>query len=509
MAGSAKNPRVLIVTPEVTYLPKEMGHIAVGLSAKAGGLADVSAALISALFDQGADVHVALPNYRTLFNAQLAPILTKELSIIRKKMPDDRIHLAEDRAFFYMQGVYSNYGEENIKIALAFQREVINNILPFVRPDLIHCNDWMTGLIPAVARKMGIPCLFTIHNIHTVKETLARIEDMGIDAAYFWEHLYYDNMAYDYERTRNENPVDFLTSGVFASHFVNTVSPTFLVEVAQRHHSFIKPSLQQELANKLYAECAAGILNAPDSSYDPSTDPSVFQQYTAENVMPAKRANKRLLQRTMGLIEDPRAPVFFWPSRLDSVQKGCQLLAEILYAVVARYRKEKLQVVFVADGEFKKHFENIVRIHGIEDRVADWGFDERMARLAYAGSDFILMPSRFEPCGLPQMIGPLYGALSVAHDTGGLHDTVEHLDADRGTGNGFVFKHYDSQGLSWAMDQAMAFHKLPQAAKRAQIQRIMTQSAVRFTHEVCARQYIDLYEKMLQRPLIVGQGQGA
>jgi starch synthase/alpha-amylase len=86
---------------------------------------------------------------------------------------------------------------------------------------------------------------------------------------------------------------------------------------------------------------------------------------------------------------------------------------------------------------------------------------------------------------------------------------VEHLDADRGTGNGFVFKHYDSQGLSWAMDQAMAFYKLPQAAKRAQIQRIMTQSAARFTHEVCARQYIDLYEKMLQRPLIVGQGQGA
>ncbi len=245
MSGSAKNPRVLIVTPEVTYLPKEMGHIAVGLSAKAGGLADVSAALISALFDQGADVHVALPNYRSLFNAQLAPILTKELSIIRKKMPDDRIHLAEDRAFFYMQGVYSSYGEENIKIALAFQREVINNILPFVRPDLIHCNDWMTGLIPAVARKMGIPCLFTIHNIHTVKETLARIEDMGIDAAYFWEHLYYDNMAYDYERTRSVNSVDFLTSGVFASHFVNTVSPTFLVEVAQGRHHFIKPSLQR------------------------------------------------------------------------------------------------------------------------------------------------------------------------------------------------------------------------------------------------------------------------
>jgi hypothetical protein len=145
MPSGKRNPRVLIVTPEVTYLPDRMGNLSNYLTAKAGGLADVSAALISALFNQGADVHVALPDYRAIFHDRLAPFLKKEQRTIRNVMPDDRIHLAEDRAFFYLNRVYSSYGGENTRISLAFQREVINNIVPRVRPDLIHCNDWMTG----------------------------------------------------------------------------------------------------------------------------------------------------------------------------------------------------------------------------------------------------------------------------------------------------------------------------------------------------------------------------
>ena len=169
MTSYEANPRVLIATPEVTYLPKGMGNMANYLTAKAGGLADVSAALISALFDQGADVHLALPDYRTMFNDRLPPSVKKQRQAIRRRMPEGRLHLAEDRVFYYMNRVYSSYEYENAKIALAFQREVINNIIPKVQPDLIHCNDWMTGLIPAMARGMGIPCLFTIHNIYSVK----------------------------------------------------------------------------------------------------------------------------------------------------------------------------------------------------------------------------------------------------------------------------------------------------------------------------------------------------
>ena len=255
------NPTILMVTPEVTYLPKGMGDIADNLSAKAGGLADVSASLISALFEQGADIHVALPDYRSMFGAGIAPLQIKKLDAIRRKMPAERIHLAEDRAFFYLNRVYSNYGNENGKISLAFQREVINNIIPRVQPDLIHCNDWMTGLIPAMARQHEIPCLFTIHNIHTVRRPLDYIEDRGIDAASFWQHLFYDGYPSNYEGCRENNLVDFLVSGVFASHFVNTVSETFLAEIVNGQHGFVRESLRRELAAKYEAGCTTGIIN--------------------------------------------------------------------------------------------------------------------------------------------------------------------------------------------------------------------------------------------------------
>ena len=112
------------------------------------------------------------------------------------------------------------------------------------------------------------------------------------------------------------------------------------------------------------------------------------------------------------------------------------------------------------------------------------------------------MPSRFEPCGLPQMIAPIYGTLPVAHDTGGIHDTIAHLDPENNSGNGFLFKTYDSGGLMWAIDQAMGLYELPAKLKQKQVARIMKQSAQTFTHAVTAQQYIALYEKMLQRPLL-------
>ena len=497
-----KNPRVLIVTPEATYLPDRMASHAGFLTAKAGGLADVSAALIKALFDQGADVHVAMPDYRSIFADRLAPFLKKEQSDIRKVMPDDRIHLAEDRAFFYLNRVYSDYGEENTKLAIAFQREVINNIIPRVQPDLIHCNDWMTALIPAMSRRLGIPCLFTIHNIHTVKSTLAYIEDRGIDAAYFWHHLFYEKMIHAYEGARETVPVDFLTSGVFAAHFVNTVSPTFLQEIVTGKFAFISEPLRGEIANKFYAGCAVGILNAPDPVFNPESDIRIAYRYGCGDHVAGKRKNKLLLQKNLGLIEDKNAPVFFWPSRLDPIQKGCQLLAEIFYRVISSYWNRNLQIVFVANGDHQRIFRDIVIFHGIQNRVAVCDFNEELEHQVYAAADFILMPSRFEPCGLPQMIAPIYGTLPVAHDTGGIHDTIAHLDPENNSGNGFLFKTYDSGGLMWAIDQAMGFYELPAKLKQKQVARIMKQSAQTFTHAITAQQYIALYEKMLQRPLL-------
>ena len=498
----SRNPRILIVTPEITYLPQAMGSMAMLLKAKAGGLADVSASLVTALFGLGADVHVALPHYRSMFHVDIARFMHHELRTYRKVLPKTRIHLAEDRVFYYRDAVYSRHGFESHKIALAFQREVINNIVPLVNPDLIHCNDWMTGLIPAMARRLGIPALFTVHNIHTHEMTLAAIEDGGIDAARFWHHLYFKRLPHNYEETRADNPVDFLASGIFAAHFVNTVSPTFLNEVCEGRHGFLPWAFRSELLAKKTAGYARGILNAPDPSYNPSSDDLIEYRYSADNAVAGKLQNKRELQDRLGLIGDDAAPLFFWPSRLDPVQKGCQLLTKILYEVVSSYWKDNLQIVLVANGPYQRHFHDIVRQHGFLERVAVCDFEEGLSHLAYAASDFLLMPSLFEPCGLPQMIGAIYGSLPIVRDTGGLHDTVTMLDVERNAGNGFVFEVFDAPGLRWAIDRAMEFYRRPAEVKAVQIARVMREGAAKFNHPVTAREYIDLYETMLCRPIV-------
>ncbi|SLM27439.1 GlgA1 [Desulfamplus magnetovallimortis] len=502
MPNAKYRPRVLIVTPEVTYLPEDMGNMS-NYSAKAGGLADVSAALISSLFDLGGDVHVALPDYRSLFDGYLPKLFNKELKRIKERIENERIHLAEDRVFYYLTHVYSDYFETNLKVALAFQREVMNNIIPRVNPDIIHCNDWMTGLIPGMARQLGIPCLFTIHNIHTVTATLEEIEDRGIDAAAFWHHLYFRRKPENYEESREGNDVDFLASGIFAAHYVNTVSPTFLKEIIEGQHPFVEPCLRKELSNKWFAGCADGVLNAPDPEFNPAIDEMIRYNYGPRNHRIKKRDNKLYLQELLNMETDENAPLFFWPSRLDPVQKGCQLLADILYDIVSHWWEQKLQVVFVASGSFQKHFRDIATIHNIKRRVSVNDFSEVLSHQAFAAADFLLMPSSFEPCGLPQMTGCIYGTLPVVHDTGGLHDTVRHLDPFTGEGNGFVFKIHDSRGLRWAVDEAMAFYLLHPDIREAQIQRIMTQGVLEFNHTACAEKYINLYEKMLQRPFIV------
>jgi starch synthase/alpha-amylase len=284
---------------------------------------------------------------------------------------------------------------------------------------------------------------------------------------------------------------------------VNVVSPTFLEEIVNGKHSFIEPNIRRELINKKHAGCAVGILNAPDPSFNPQSDENLPKNYGPNNYVSGKKENKRFLQKKLELIQDDRAPIFFWPSRLDPLQKGCQLLADIFYRIISSYWDQNLEIVFVANGDYQMVFRDIVNFHELQKRVAILDFSNELEHLTYGASDFILMPSSFEPCGLPQMIAPIYGTLPIAHETGGIRDTIAHLDVDQNTGNGFLFKTFDSNGLFWAVEQAMNFYNLPQKIKSKQIGRIMKESLSTFTHANTARQYIELYETMLQRPLIV------
>ncbi|MBU2429367.1 MAG: glycosyltransferase, partial [Proteobacteria bacterium] len=338
---------------------------------------------------------------------------------------------------------------------------------------------------------------------HTMTSTMAEIEDRGIDAASFWKYLFFKNVPYNYEESRDWNRVDFLTSGVFAAHYVNTVSPTFLKEIVEDRHPFVENCLKTELSNKYYSECATGILNAPEPDYNPAVDLMIDKNYGPKNHAGKKRLNKAYLQKILDLEKNDSAPLFFWPSRLDPVQKGCQLLAQIMYDIVSDYWEDGLQIVSVASGSYQKHFHDIVRFHGLGKRIAVCGFNEALSHQAFAASDFLFMPSSFEPCGLPQMIGPIYGTLPIVFDTGGLHDTVKPLNLETNTGNGFLFNVHDAQGLRWAVDRAMDFYRQDQDIRKKQISRIMIESVLEFNHSRCAQSYIELYEKMLQRPFLV------
>ncbi len=463
-------------------------------------MADVSSSLINALFELGADVHVALPNYSKMFSSEGKDIIQRAKEKIADTLGEQRIHLAEDHIFYKKNQVYD--ATHNHLAALAFQREVINNIIPKVQPDLIHCNDWMTALVPAVSKKINIPCLFTLHNTHSERLTMGEIEDRGIDASEYWENLYFNSAPSNYDDARHNKHVDCLATGIFASHHVNTVSQSFLYEIVEGKHPFIPQAIQTELANKLYSNNASGIINAPDASFNPETDNRIKHHFNSQTHTEGKAANKKQFQQTVGLTEDPNAPLFYWPSRLDPMQKGCQLLADILYQLTADYNEIGLQIGIVASGEYEKHFHDIVNHHALHHRVAVRPFNEKLSRLAYAASDFIIMPSKFEPCGLPQMAAPMYGTIPVVHNTGGIHDTIEHIHLDGKKGNGFRFDDYGTQGLRWAIDEAIKFHNWPQHKKSQTIKRIMTESKLRFNHKTTASAYIELYAKMLGRPII-------
>ncbi|WP_075090994.1 glycogen/starch synthase [Haloferula sp. BvORR071] len=478
-----RRPRILIVTPELNgsgYLGR---NGIPGPRAKAGGLADISTLLVDELSARGIDVRVAMPHFRSLFPD--APM-------------SRRLYLCKDREFFYRRSVYDGSQEANRRAALAFQRDVIQNILPAVKPDIVHCHDWMTGLVPAAAKAMGIKSLFTVHNLHDEITTMAEAEDRGIDAARFWQNLHFGHYPHSYEESRNSNPVSMMASAMNAADHVNTVSPSFLQEMMDGRH-VAGWGLCDVLRGKSHCGAASGILNAPDPSCAPEHDLRIAQCYGAEDHRAGKLANKLQLQRMLGLEEDASAPMLFWPSRLDPTQKGCGLLAHILYQVVNDYSSLGLQVVFVADGPFKPHFEHIVNFHGLQKRVAVCGFEESLSRQAYAASDFVLVPSAYEPCGLAQMVALKYGSLPIVHRTGGLQDTVLHLDAANQRGNGFVFETHDCGGLRWAIDEAVRFFIRPEQEREREIARIMRQSSEAFSPQHTAEAYIKLYEELSGR----------
>jgi len=213
-------PRILFITPEVLFFPDKKADDNKVYSSRSGKKIELFAGLLNDLYQAGLDIQIAQPEYRKLFSFISAGGHESHSS----GLPADRLHLARDRVFYYADDIDVNRDWDNIKICLAFQREIINDLIPMIQPDLLHCHDWMTGLIPAAARRLGIPCVFTVYDIRSKKIPLWRAEDMGIDTAYFWDNLFYDRMPACYEETRETNFVDLLLSGIYAADFVDAAS---------------------------------------------------------------------------------------------------------------------------------------------------------------------------------------------------------------------------------------------------------------------------------------------
>lgn len=252
MSINVAHPRILFITPEAAFRPEAGDNRTYSIDTNGGDFDRFPAELISELFELGVDVYVAQPDFRNIFKKRSR----KDIAGKGAKLPCDRFYLAEDRAIFYSRPVDTNSEWENINISVAFQREVINQIIPRVQPDLIHCYDWMTGLIPAAARFYKIPCLFTVQKFDTAGSFLSYVEDRGIDAAAFWQYLYYERYPISYEETRETNPADFLLSGVFAADFVTTSRLAFLANGGRDQERLVRFPLWRVLTKKIESGCA-------------------------------------------------------------------------------------------------------------------------------------------------------------------------------------------------------------------------------------------------------------
>ena len=276
-----------------------------------------------------------------------------------------------------------------------------------------------------------------------------------------------------------------MKAGLSYSDFITTVSKKYSEEIRTPRYGENLDGLLRSRSDVLY-----GITNGIDYQvWDPATDQSIARNYDLSSIE-GKMENKLALQRENNMPEDPKIPLFGIVSRL-SVQKGLDIVADAIHHLLSA------DVQFVLLGTGDERYQRIFR--QIADEFPEKTgihivFDEDMARRIYAGSDMFLMPSRYEPCGLGQLISMRYGTIPIVRNTGGLADTVQHYDPDSGTGTGFRFEHETPDGLMWGVERALDVYYDEDRWK----QLIINAMDVDFSWNRSAREYADLYEKAIQ-----------
>lgn len=422
---------------------------------KTGGLADVVASLPKALSGIGVDVRILLPGYQSLARfmkhgkevaryddlmggpARLLSVKAEGLALFLIDAP----HLYDRPGNPYVQADGTDWPDNHLRFgALArVGAEIARKGVGAWSPDAVHCHDWHAGLVPAylVPHDDAPPTMMSIHNIlyqglfpGVVRKELGLPEDGFTPDGY----EYYGQ-------------VGFLKAGLALAERVATVSPTYARELLTPEFGF---GLEGLLAHR--GDDFVGILNGIDTDvWNPATDPLIAANYTQPNKK-VRAANRRALEARFGLKREASTPLFCVISRLTT-QKGLDLLLEALPTFLAT--GARLIVLGSGDTDLEDAFRRAATDN--PGRVATViGYDEALAHLMHAGADAIIVPSRFEPCGLTQMCGLRYGCVPVVSVTGGLADTVSDCDAAPNSGTGFTFHPVDADGLTSALMRAVA-----------------------------------------------------
>ncbi|MFZ5654413.1 MAG: glycogen synthase GlgA [Pseudomonadota bacterium] len=463
--------------------------------AKTGGLADVCAALPKALAALGHEVRVVLPAYpdaRARLAAREPGLEVAELpgvALIPGRLPGAGLPvlLVEAAPWFDRPG--GPYGDawgrdwpDNAERFCGFSRAVCaiagDRAGLGWRPDLVHCHDWQTGLVPALlSLEAARPAtLFTVHNqSYLGRFDRAQFEALGLPEAW-WSP----------EALEFHGDFSLLKAGLVFADQLTTVSPTYARELQG-------PALGCGLDGLLRHRAAdfTGILNGIDTEvWNPATDVHLAQTYDSDTAAAGKRANKLALQAELGLTPAERIPLLVVVSRLVE-QKGIDLVAEL----IERWQERPLQWALLGKGE--PHWERQLRglAAALPDRVAvRIGYDEGLAHRLEAGGDFFLMPSRFEPCGLNQMYSQRYGTIPVVHRTGGLADSVVDVFAPgMGTATGLVFDVPEVAAFAVALERGLSLYR-NRAAWQALRRNAM---AADFSWRRSAGAYLDVYRRAL------------
>lgn len=465
--------------------------------AKAGGLGEVSAGLPLAMRQRGVDTRVLMPAYPDVI-ARLPDIAWTGRLPGRAGIPACRIGEAmlPDGTILYLVGEPTLYDRRGTPYCNPEGRDWPDNPIRFARlalaaseiargrglrgwrPDLVHVNDWPGGLTPAYMRWDGVdvPTVMTIHNIaYQGLCDAGQMATLGIP-----EH------AFQMEGVEFHGQVSFLKAGIYYATHVTTVSPTYAREIITEAFGAGLHGLMQGIAAR---GSLSGIVNGIDESWDPGSDPYLPHHFAPEDLQ-GKQANADLV-RTSLCLRPSEGPLFGIVSRLVH-QKGLDLVAEAANSIVGH--GGQIAILGLGDPDIEHMLSRTSRRHR-DDVGVLIGFNESMARRIVAASDFTLMPSRFEPCGLTQMQAQRYGTLPIAHATGGLADTID----DGSTG--FLFSDLSSDGLMGACTRA--FDTFANDEQLGAMRR--TAMARCFGWAGAAAEYEALYARLCGRPMVPAQ----